>query len=60
MDRVLGLPGEADSEMGALQGPRYSMAYFANVRYSTVLQGPKMKYPGLAPCWILPVDQLSC
>lgn len=28
-----------------LQGDRYSIAYFANGRASTVLQGPKKKYP---------------
>ncbi len=37
------------SEMGhavsALQGDRHSMAYFANVRAATVLQGPLNKYP---------------
>ncbi len=35
----------------ALQGARSSMAYFSNVRNSTLLQGPLKKYPGgmLAP-----------
>ena len=33
----------------AVQGDRYSMAYFANVRDSTVLQGPLKKYPGRLP-----------
>jgi len=29
-----------------LQGARASMAYFGNVRHSTLLQGPHKKYPG--------------
>ena len=28
-----------------MQGDRHSMAYFANARGSTTLQGPKKKYP---------------
>lgn len=29
----------------AWQGDRYSIAYFANGRAGTILQGPKKKYP---------------
>lgn len=31
--------------MCTMQGDRYSIAYFANARDSTVLQGPAKKYP---------------
>jgi len=33
------------SETNVMQGDRHSMAYFANARGSTLLQGPKKKYP---------------
>ena len=33
------------SEDHAMQGDRHSIAYFANARGSTLLQGPKKKYP---------------
>ena len=33
------------SETNALQGDRHSMAYFANARGTTLLQGPQKKYP---------------
>ena len=33
------------SEINVMQGDRHSMAYFANARGSTLLQGPNKKYP---------------
>ncbi|DBA67695.1 TPA: hypothetical protein ACH3X2_001286 [Trebouxia sp. C0005] len=33
------------SETNVMQGDRHSMAYFANARGSTLLQGPNKKYP---------------
>lgn len=33
------------SDTNAMQGDRHSMAYFANARGTTLLQGPKKKYP---------------
>lgn len=35
----------ASSETSGLQGDRHSIAYFANARGTTLLQGPKKKYP---------------
>lgn len=35
----------ASSEAFVVQGDRHSMAYFANARGSTLLQGPQKKYP---------------
>lgn len=35
----------AGSEPTGLQGDRHSMAYFANARGTTLLQGPQKKYP---------------
>ena len=37
--------GVAGSEPTGLQGDRHSMAYFANARGTTLLQGPQKKYP---------------
>ena len=34
-----------DSKVCTMQGDRYSIAYFANGRARTILQGPKKKYP---------------
>ena len=35
----------ASSETSDMQGNRHSIAYFANARGTTLLQGPKKKYP---------------
>ena len=37
----------------ALQGDRYSLAYFANARASTIFQGPAKKYPPITFAEIL-------
>lgn len=40
-----GMSVSTGSETNDMQGDRHSMAYFANARGSTLLQGPKKKYP---------------
>ena len=43
--RPAGAVSIAGVESHAMQGDRHSMAYFANARGTTLLQGPKKKYP---------------
>ena len=35
-----------------MQGDRYSIAYFANARLSTIVQGPLRKYPPITPAQV--------
>ena len=36
---------ESATHLDCVQGDRYSLAYFANARASTLFQGPQKKYP---------------